>query len=204
VTSSLTKVYGFDGPRCGWTLASLKLAETIWRLQDFYGVNGAIPAEKISTAIFENIERFEQRTRVGIDANRKLVDRFMTAHAGELKWVPPDAVPVCFPQLRGPEDGWQLGERLYRDCSTRIIPGKFFEMPKHFRPGFGGDRAVLKAGLALLSRVNTPSRNLSASSVELPFHISRILVRRTSCEMSAMAPVSSATHRPLRSPRSLS
>jgi len=158
VTSSLTKVYGFDGLRCGWTLASPKLAEAMWRLQDFYGVNGAIPAEKISTAVLENIERFEQRTRLGIEANRKLIDRFIAAHAGQLKWVPPDGGPVCFPQLRGPEDGSQLAERLYRDYSTRIIPGKFFEMPKHFRLGFGGDPAILKAGLARLSRALSQPR----------------------------------------------
>lgn len=151
VTSSLTKVYGFDGLRCGWILAPPKLAEAMWRLQDFYGVNGAIPAEKISTAVFENIARFEQRTRGAIEANRKLLDRFMAAHAGRLKWVPPDAGPVCFPQLTGPENGWQFAERLYRDYSTRVIPGNFFEMPKHFRLGFGGDTDMLKAGLARIS-----------------------------------------------------
>ena len=76
VTSSLTKAYGLDGLRCGWVLAPQKLATVMWRLQDFYGVNGAIPAEKISTAAFENIGRFEERSRKAVESNRRLVDEF--------------------------------------------------------------------------------------------------------------------------------
>jgi aspartate/methionine/tyrosine aminotransferase len=151
VTSSLTKVYGLDGLRCGWILAAPKLAEAMWRLQDFYGVNGAIPAERISTAAFENIGRFEQRTRKVVQANRKLVDEFMAAHADRLQWVVPDGGPVCFPRLLGSEDGWSFAERLYRDHSTRVIPGKFFEMPRHFRLGFGVNPSTLKTGLTRLS-----------------------------------------------------
>src|SRR5258708_33675245 len=115
VTSSLTKVYGFDGLRCGWILAAPKLAEAMWRLEDFFGVNGAIPAEKIATAAFENISRFEERTRKAVEANRKLVDEFIAAHASRLQWVAPDGGPVCFPRLRGREDGWDFAERLFRD-----------------------------------------------------------------------------------------
>jgi aspartate/methionine/tyrosine aminotransferase len=158
VTSSLTKVYGFDGLRCGWILAAPKLAEAMWRLEDFFGVNGAIPAEKISTAAFENISRFEERTRNAVEANRKLVDEFMASHADRLQWVPPDGGPVGFPRLLGAENGWDFAERLFRDYSTRVIPGKFFEMPRHFRLGFGGDAAMLKTGLARLSSaLNTAS-----------------------------------------------
>jgi aspartate/methionine/tyrosine aminotransferase len=152
VTSSLTKCYGFDGLRCGWILAPPKLAEAMWRLQDFFGVNGAIPAEKIATAAFEDIARFEERTRRVVSANRKLVDEFMAAHADRLQWVSPDGGPVCFPRLKGTEDGWHFAERLYRDHSTRVIPGNFFEMPRHFRLGFGVESSMLRAGLARLSQ----------------------------------------------------
>ena len=152
VTSSLTKCYGFDGLRCGWVLAPPKLAEAMWRLQDFFGVNGVVPGEKIAAAAFQNIDRFAQRTRVVVEANRKLVDEFMAAHAGRLEWVAPIGGPVCFPRLLGREDAWTFAERLYRDYSTRVIPGRFFEMPQHFRLGFGGDPVGLKKGLSRLSK----------------------------------------------------
>src|SRR5579872_1873458 len=152
VTSSLTKCYGFDGLRCGWVLAPPKLAETMWRLQDFFGVNGAVPAEKIAAAAFENIDRFAERTRVVVEPNRKIVEEFMAAHSDRLQWVAPGGGPVCFPRLLGRENGWDFAERLFRDYSTRVMPGRFFEMPQHFRLGFGGDPAALKNGLARLSQ----------------------------------------------------
>jgi aspartate/methionine/tyrosine aminotransferase len=158
ITASLTKAYGFDGLRCGWVLAPPKLAEAIWRLQDFYGVNGAVPSEKISTVAFEHLERFEERTRRAVTANRRVVDAFMTAHAKKLKWVAPDGGPVCFPQLLNGEKGWDLAERLYRDYATRVIPGNFFESPKHIRIGFGGKTAALKSGLERLAQALTEPR----------------------------------------------
>ena len=151
VTSSLTKVYGLDGLRCGWALASAKLATAMWRLQDFFGVNGAIPAEKISVAAFQHIDRFAARTRDIIDANRLLVDRFMSDHGHHLEWVPPAAGPVCFPRLRQ-GSSIELADRLRRDFDTGIIPGHFFEMARHFRLGFGGLNRNLKKGLAGLAK----------------------------------------------------
>lgn len=148
VTSSLTKAYGFDGLRCGWVLANRKMAQEIWRLQDFFGVNGAIPAETISAAVFENLDRYVERSRRAVEPNRALVDAFMARHAATLDWVAPDGGPVCFPRLKGAMDGAVFAERLFRDYSTRVIPGRFFERPRHFRLGFGGDREALRRGLA--------------------------------------------------------
>lgn len=151
VTCSLTKVYGLDGLRCGWVLAPPKLAKAMWRLQDFFGVNGAMPAETISVAAFQHLQRFQERTRKIIDGNRPIVEQFMSAHQDKLKWIVPDAGPVCFPKLlSGDVDG--LCEILREQYDVGVIPGHFFEMPKHFRLGFGGSTENLKTGLALLSQ----------------------------------------------------
>ena len=37
VTSSLTKVYGLSGLRCGWIIAEPALAERMWRINDVFG-----------------------------------------------------------------------------------------------------------------------------------------------------------------------
>jgi aspartate/methionine/tyrosine aminotransferase len=42
-------------------------------------------------------------------------------------------------------------EKLRAKYEVGLIPGHFFEMPKHFRLGFGGDHANLQEGLARLS-----------------------------------------------------
>src|SRR5437868_4616841 len=48
VTSSLTKVYGLSGLRCGWILADAETARGIWRLNDLFGVAAPHPAERMS------------------------------------------------------------------------------------------------------------------------------------------------------------
>lgn len=152
VTSSLTKAFGFDGLRCGWILAAPKLAETIWRLQDFMGVNGAVPAEKISVVAFQNLERFRKRGMSILRRNRPLMEKFLREHAAKLSCVMPEAGPICFPRLRGRESGTAFAARLLKNYDTVVIPGHFFEMPQHIRIGFGGDTAKLRGGLRQISR----------------------------------------------------
>ncbi len=154
ITSSLTKVYGLDGLRCGWILASPKLAKTIWRLQDFFGVNGAIPAEKVSTAAFEHLDRLAARTRRIIEANRPLIDGFMESAGEHLTWVKPAGGPVCFPRLMT-GSATEFAEKLRSGYEVGVIPGHYFEMSKHFRLGFGGPTDVLRDGLERLSQALT-------------------------------------------------
>jgi hypothetical protein len=152
VTSSLTKAFGFDGLRCGWILAAPKLAEALWRLQDFMGVNGAVPAEKISVVAFQHLERFRKRGMSILRRNRPLIESFLREHSDKLSCVLPEAGPICFPHLRGRESGTAFAARLLRNYDTVVIPGRFFEMPQHIRIGFGGDTAKLRGGLRQIAR----------------------------------------------------
>ena len=68
-----------------------------------------------------------------------------------LDWAPPDAGPVCFPRMRsGSADDFCA--RLRAEYDVGVIPGRFFEMPDHFRIGFGGPTEELRAGLERLSQ----------------------------------------------------
>ena len=151
VTCSLTKVYGFDGLRCGWVFANPEIAKAIWRLQDFFGVNGAIPAEKASVEAFRHLDRFVERTRRIIAINRPIVDRFMDGQEGKLAWVAPEAGPVCFPKLLE-GSAKEFCSRLRSEYEVGVIPGDFFESGKHFRLGFGGRTENLQAGLERLGQ----------------------------------------------------
>jgi hypothetical protein len=39
---------------------------------------------------------------------------------------------------------------LRENYETSVVPGKFFEMPRHFRLGIGGETEELRAGLERL------------------------------------------------------
>jgi len=149
VTSSLTKVYGLSGLRCGWILAAPELAKRMWLLNDLYGVNAAHPAERLAVLAFDRLAQFRERARKLLAANRLVLDAFLDSRA-DLECFRPVAGTVVFPRLRRGDP--EAFFRLLRDkYETSVVPGSFFEMPQHFRIGIGGETAALKAGLERLS-----------------------------------------------------
>jgi aspartate/methionine/tyrosine aminotransferase len=148
VTNSLTKTYGLSGLRCGWVLAAPELARRIWLLNDLFAATAAHPAERMSVVAFDQLERFRARARALLTSNRALLDSFLDSRA-DLECFRPPAGTVVFPRLPHgePEEFFQLLRKKYE---TSVVPGKFFEMPQHFRVGIGGDPANLRAGLERL------------------------------------------------------
>jgi len=149
VTSSLTKVYGLSGLRCGWVLASPELAKRMWLLNDLFGSVAAHAAERMSVMAFDHLEQFRQRARSLLASNRVLVAAFLDSRR-DLDCFRPPAGTVVFPRLThgDPQAFFKLLREKYE---TTVVPGDFFEMPQHFRIGIGGDTAGLRAGLERLS-----------------------------------------------------
>ena len=79
VTSSLTKVYGLSGLRCGWILAEPDLARAMWRLNDLFAANPAHPAELLSVVALENLDQIRERARKVVEADRVLLREFLAA-----------------------------------------------------------------------------------------------------------------------------
>jgi len=148
VTSSLTKVYGLSGLRCGWVLASPALAKRMWLLNDLFGAVAAHAAERMSVIAFDHLEQFRERARKLLAMNRALIDSFLDSRP-KLECFRPPAGTVFFPRLTqgDPEAFFHLLREKYE---TTVVPGRFFELPQHFRIGIGGDTAGLRAGLERL------------------------------------------------------
>ncbi|HYL10553.1 MAG TPA: pyridoxal phosphate-dependent aminotransferase [Candidatus Acidoferrales bacterium] len=145
ITSSLTKAYGLSGLRCGWILAAPPLAERMWRLKDIFENIPAHIAERLSVIALDRLAEPQARAKALLDKNRPLLDRFLDSRR-DLEAVRPPAGTIVFPRLRrGSADDFC---RLLREkYDTSVVPGRFFEMPGHFRIGIGGDTATLAAGL---------------------------------------------------------
>lgn len=149
VTSSLTKGYGLSGLRCGWILAAPKLAHRISRLNDLFGANAAHPAEQLSVVAFEHLAEFRARAHSLLAINRPLLDDFLDSRT-DLECFRPLAGTVVFPRLR--HGNPVMFFELLRDrFATSVVPGRFFEMPQHFRIGIGGETAEVRGGLERLS-----------------------------------------------------
>jgi aspartate/methionine/tyrosine aminotransferase len=149
VTSSLTKVYGLSGLRCGWVLASPDIIKRIWLLHDLFAASPVHSAERMSVMAIDHLELFRQRAQKLLTANRSLLDAFLDSR-NDLECFRPPAGSVVFPKLlRGdPSSFFQLLREKYE---TTVVPGEFFEMPQHFRLGISGETEILRAGLERLS-----------------------------------------------------
>ena len=150
VTSSLTKVYGVSGLRCGWVLAQPDVALKMHRLNDLYSATPVHPGELLSLAAFQHLDLLRVRARRILEADRKLLRGFLKQEpalsAVETKWG-----TTLFPRLLNGEADAFL-ERLRFEFDTSAVPGRFFEMPDHFRIGMGVNTEMFAEGLNRIDR----------------------------------------------------
>jgi aspartate/methionine/tyrosine aminotransferase len=150
VTNSLTKVYGLSGLRCGWILAEPGLANIIWRLNDLMMNHPPHAAELLSCIALGNLDRILQRTRKMLDLNHAAWSRFLDSR-DDLEARRFEYGTVSFPRLkRGRVD--ELCELLREKYDTTVVPGRFFEMPEHFRVGLGCAEETFAEGIERLGR----------------------------------------------------
>jgi aspartate/methionine/tyrosine aminotransferase len=149
-TSSLTKSYGLSGLRCGWILCAPELADRMRRTKDLMQSVDAMPAEALALAAFRQLPRLAERSRAIVEPNVTQVRAFLADHAEWLDCVLPERSMMAFPRLRKEEDSEPLHDWL-RGRDTSIVPGKFFESPRHFRLGFAVRPEEVAEGLKHLS-----------------------------------------------------
>ena len=150
-TSSLTKIYGLAGLRCGWALADTILAEEIRRVRDLVDGTGSVLAERAAAVAFEHLARLAARARGILEPNLTVFDEFMTSQPA-LEWVRPRGGTVAFPRLRGAVSADAFADGLVREFQTAVVPGRFFEAPPHFRVALGIPRDILERGLDAIGR----------------------------------------------------
>jgi aspartate/methionine/tyrosine aminotransferase len=122
-------------------------------LNDLFASNNSHPAELLSVAAFEHLDRIRERSRAVVEADRASLRNFLDGQerfvATESEWG-----TTCFLRLKdGGVEGF-LG-RLRSEYETSVVPGRFFEMPDHFRIGMGVDSEMFREGLRRLGALST-------------------------------------------------
>jgi aspartate/methionine/tyrosine aminotransferase len=149
-TSSLTKAFGLSGLRCGWIVAEPELARRLWLLNDLFASTPVHVGERLSVSALEQIETISRQAAALLEPNRALVNEFLESR-NDLETVIPAGGTVFFPRLRiGDAD--RFCTLLREKYETSVVPGRFFEMPGHFRLSIGGDSATLARGLERLDQ----------------------------------------------------
>ena len=153
VTSSLTKVYGVSGLRCGWILAQPDLAWKMHRLNDLYSATPVYPGELLSVAAFQHLNLLREKARRIVDADRPLLRDFLGEQSNICavwtNWGTTSFVRLS--RSRGSNTDRFL-EQLRAKFDTSAVPGRFFEMPDHFRIGMGVNTEMFGEGLNRIGR----------------------------------------------------
>jgi aspartate/methionine/tyrosine aminotransferase len=150
VTSSLTKVYGVSGLRCGWILAQPDLAWKMRRLNDLYSATPVHPGELLSVIAFQHLGALRERARRILEADRKSLRDFLKQQS-KISAVWTEWGTTSFVRLSNGNAEAFL-ERLHKDFDTSAVPGRFFEMRDHFRLGMGVNSEMLAEGLNRIGR----------------------------------------------------
>jgi aspartate/methionine/tyrosine aminotransferase len=145
VTSSLTKVYGLSGLRCGWVVAEPELVARMWHLNDLYSGIPSHATERMSVVALAHLPHIRAWARGILDENRARARELLLPRA-DIECFFPDAGTVVFPRLKkGSVEG--LYRHLTERYDTAVVPGRFFGMEDHFRVGFGGKPELFLKGL---------------------------------------------------------
>jgi hypothetical protein len=149
VTSSLTKVYGLSGLRCGWILAQPDLARAMWQLNNLFAATPVHPGELLSMAAFQHLDRIREKWQCVVQADRGLLGEFLDREKG-VSAVRTRFGTTAFLRLC---DGKaeQFLARLRADYETSAVPGRFFGMSDHFRVGMGVNTEMFREGLRRIS-----------------------------------------------------
>ena len=150
VTTSLTKVFGLSGLRCGWIVAEPALAERIWQLKNLFGVNEAHPAGCLALCALRRRGEILARARRILETNRPVWASFL-AGRGDLAVSGASVGTTVFPRVLSC-DAETLCARLRERYETSLVPGRFFGAPEHVRVGLCGDPAIFREGLARFGR----------------------------------------------------
>ena len=149
VTSSLTKAFGLSGLRCGWIFAEPELAKRMWLLNDLFASTPVHSGERLSVVAMQQLGKIGARAKELLDRNRRLLNEFLDTRE-DLEVIRPEFGTVMFPRVRR-QSADDLCQLLREKYETSVVPGRFFEMPAHFRVGIAGDTGVLEAGLERLA-----------------------------------------------------
>jgi len=143
-------VYGLSGLRCGWILAQPDLARAMWRLNDLFASIPSHPAELLSVVAFQNLDRIRERGRKIIEADRVLLNDFLDHQKGVSAPRTKFGTTAIVRLMDGVVEPFLA--RLRAEYETTLVPGRFFDLPNHFRIGMGVDTEMFSEGLKRIAR----------------------------------------------------
>ena len=144
VLGSFSKSLSLSGLRAGWIVERDEARmHSYTDARSYFTISNTPLAEELAVVALQHRETIFARARKVASTNLGLLEQFFAEHADRLSWVRPRGGMTAFPWLA---DGGDSRE-FCREMAARgvlLAPGDCWEMPGHFRLGFG----VLEEGFA--------------------------------------------------------
>jgi aspartate/methionine/tyrosine aminotransferase len=120
----------------------------MWRLNDLFAASPVHAGERLSVVALKQLPQIAANARQRLDSHRQILNDFLDSR-DDLETIRPARGSIMFPRVKHGRCE-PLCELLREKYETTVVPGKFFELPDHFRIGMGGDTETFTEGLSRL------------------------------------------------------
>ena len=153
VLGDFAKALSIPGLRIGWLIdRDAQRREVLLDMRSYFTISGSPLTEAIGAHALAHAPSIIARLNQVARGNLALLSRFMDEHRAVLGWAPPEGGTTCFPWLRDGRDARPLCEALAQ-AGVLAAPGDCFEMPAHFRLGYGAMREGYAEALGIFRGV---------------------------------------------------
>lgn len=137
VLGSFSKSLSLSGLRLGWIVErDAARMHSYAEARSYFTISNTPLAEELAVVALRHRETILGRAQRVASTNLALLDQFFAEHADRLSWVRPRGGMTAFPWLA---DGGDSRE-FCREAAARgvlLAPGDCWDVPGHFRLGFG-------------------------------------------------------------------
>jgi aspartate/methionine/tyrosine aminotransferase len=153
VLGSFSKSFALSGIRTGWIVErDRERMQQYAEARSYFTISNPPLAEKFAEIAVRNRETIFARTRDVAAANLRFLEEFFSKHEDKLGWVPPRGGLTIFPWLNDDSDSRVFCAEA-AERGVLLAPGDCFEMPNHFRLGFGVSAEGFGQALARISEL---------------------------------------------------
>lgn len=149
ITSGLSKAYGIPGIRVGWIVGPKELVHDCWTQHDYLTIGPNKLSDLMArTAVApENREKLYARTRELLQRNVSIIRDWARGFENVLSFNEPQAGAMALMKYRADIPSYDLCERIRKNQSVLIVPGRHFGLEGYIRIWFGAKPEKLEEGL---------------------------------------------------------
>ena len=132
------KLYGMNGFRIGWVVASRKLVEIMTNVQAQTTSCTSLVLQAAAEGALTGLQNVVESLRLTFENNRNVIIQELRSFNG-IQVVKPGGAFYCLPDFRAySDDSVELARFLLKKALVVTVPGKDFGIEGHLRLSFAG------------------------------------------------------------------